>query len=90
MRSYFLANVNIENKGGVVAAPDKDTPGGSYYYHWMRDGALTMRTVLETSANMTDVEDSLKSYVQWVLNTGSEVDLLLLHLPSSLPVSNKF
>lgn len=74
MRSYFLANVNIDNKGGVVAAPDQDTPGGSYYYHWMRDGALTMRSVLETSANMSDVEDSLKSYVQWVLLTGSESD----------------
>ena len=40
---YFLKNVNIEGDGGVVAAPDTKTPGGSYYYHWMRDAALTMR-----------------------------------------------
>ena len=27
--------------GAVVAAPDYNTPGGSYYYHWERDGALS-------------------------------------------------
>lgn len=33
-------------QGGVVASPDTDVPGGgSYYYHWMRDGGLSMRTV---------------------------------------------
>ena len=41
MRGYFLKNINIQGKGGVVAAPDTDTPGGSYYYHWMRDGMFT-------------------------------------------------
>lgn len=43
MRNLFLKNINIDGKGGVVAAPDYDTPGGSYYFHWMRDAALTMR-----------------------------------------------
>jgi glucoamylase len=38
MRQYFLQNINIGGQGGIVAAPDYDTPGGSYYYHWMRDG----------------------------------------------------
>ena len=36
-------------------------------------GALTMRTFLETSANFTDAENSMKSYVDFVLTTGSEV-----------------
>jgi len=45
MRSYFLKNININGSGGIVAAPDYETPGGSYYYHWMRDGALTMRAL---------------------------------------------
>lgn len=35
--------------GGVVAAPDYDTPGGSYYFHWERDGALTMRALQEST-----------------------------------------
>lgn len=43
MHSNFMANINIDGKGGVAAAPDKNTPGGSYYYHWMRDAGLTMR-----------------------------------------------
>ena len=45
MRSFFLKNININGSGGIVAAPDYETPGGSYYYHWMRDGALTMRAL---------------------------------------------
>ena len=51
MYKLFDANINIQGKGGVVAAPDNSTPGGSYYYHWMRDGALTMRTYMELNDN---------------------------------------
>lgn len=29
MWGFFLANLDIEGLGGVVAAPDNDTPGGS-------------------------------------------------------------
>jgi glucoamylase len=46
MYQFFDANINIQGQGGVVAAPDPNTPGGSYYYHWMRDAALTMRTYM--------------------------------------------
>lgn len=75
MRSFFMKNINIDNKGGVVAAPDTETPGGSYYYHWMRDGALTMRCLQETNeGSFSDIEDTVKSYVQWVLHVQSEAD----------------
>lgn len=47
MLKRFIANLDIDEKGGVVAAPDYDTPGGSYYYHWMRDAALSMRAYME-------------------------------------------
>ena len=40
----------------------------------MRDGALTMRSLLETSANFTEIEPIFKSYVQFVIKTGSEED----------------
>ena len=72
MRTYYLANINIEGKGGVVAAPDYDTPGGSYYFHWMRDAALSMRTLQETSSNFTDYDSLMQSYTQWVLTVQSE------------------
>lgn len=74
MRSYFLQNINIQGNGGIVAAPDYDTPGGSYYYHWMRDGALTMRSLQETASNFSDVEATVKSFTQWVLHVQSESD----------------
>ena len=75
MRGYFLANINIDGKGGIVAAPDYDTPGGSYYYHWMRDGALTMRSLQETNpGNFSDIESIVKSYAQWVLKVQNEAD----------------
>lgn len=42
MQALFEKNLNIQGSGMVVAAPDYNTPGGSYYYHWARDGALSM------------------------------------------------
>ncbi len=67
MYQFFDANINIQGKGGVVAAPDPNTPGGSYYYHWMRDAALTMRTYMELNdMRLSSVEQKMKAYVGWV------------------------
>lgn len=75
MRNHFLANININGQGGIVAAPDYDTPGGSYYYHWMRDGALTMRCLQDTNTgSFSDIETIVKSYTQWVLHNQNEAD----------------
>lgn len=75
MRKYFMANINIDGKGGIVAAPDYDTPGGSYYYHWMRDAALTMRCLQETNpGNFSSIEGTIKSYISWVVHNQNEAD----------------
>ena len=67
MWNLFDANINIQGKGGVVAAPDHSTPGGSYYYHWMRDAALTMRTYMELNDfKLEKVQEKMKAYVDWV------------------------
>lgn len=67
MYQFFDANINIQGKGGVVAAPDPNTPGGSYYYHWMKDAALTMRTYMELNdMRLSSVEQKMKAYVGWV------------------------
>jgi glucoamylase len=67
MYQFFDANINIQGYGGVVAAPDPNTPGGSYYYHWMRDAALTMRTYMEiNNFQLSAVENKMKAYVGWV------------------------
>jgi len=75
MYALFDANIDIQGKGGVVAAPDYSTPGGSYYYHWMRDGALTMRTYMEiNNFELSKIEKKMKSYVNWVRNVQGKTD----------------
>eukprot|EP00052_Salpingoeca_macrocollata_P003348 m.35368 g.35368 ORF g.35368 m.35368 type:complete len:459 (+) comp13237_c0_seq2:1233-2609(+) len=75
--SYFLKNINIGGKGGVVASPDTTVPsGGSYYYHWMRDGGLSMRAVwLNRNSSLIPNADALmKSYISFTLCDQSQSD----------------
>lgn len=65
MKGFFFKNINLFGTGLVVAAPDNGTKGGSYWYHWMRDGALTMRSVLENFP-WTDSQPLLKEYLRMV------------------------
>ena len=75
MWSLFDANIDIQGKGGIVAAPDHSTPGGSYYYHWMRDAALTARTYMElNNFELSKFETKMKHYVEWVRKVQNEVD----------------
>ena len=74
-QTNFLANVDVESVGAVVAAPDHDTPGGNYYYHWMRDGALSMRSLFASADLDSDTKSSyLQSYAKWVV--GRQVSAL--------------
>ena len=41
MKANYRANLDVEDSGAVVAAPDDATPGGSYYYHWSALKVLT-------------------------------------------------
>lgn len=62
-------------QGGVVAAPDNSTPGGSYYYHWMRDGALSMRVFMQLNdLNLAKIQERMDHYVNWVLTVQSRPD----------------
>jgi len=63
----YRSQLNIDGTGAVVASPDTDTPGGSYYYHWMRDGALSIKTWIEINNNDLDVvRREVDPYVDWV------------------------
>lgn len=79
MRKFFLANIDIQGSGAVVAAPDYNTPGGSYYFHWERDGALSMNALLQTAASTDEVADKMDSYVGWVGKVQKDQD------PNGLP-----
>lgn len=74
MQKYFQANINIQNTGGVVASPDHNTgPGGDYYYHWARDGALSMNALHMTTSAST-YTTPMNQYVQWVVARHQEQD----------------
>ena len=59
----------IGRNGAVVASPDESTPNQNYYFHWIRDAALTMDVVVSLYDEAPDAEDRdeygriLKSYV---------------------------
>lgn len=73
MFGYYRTNLDIQGLGGVVASPDNSTPGGSYYYHWERDGALSM-SALQLVTNYSYYNPLMQTYVQWVLNVQNEPD----------------
>ena len=67
MYQKYKANLNIDGSGAVVAAPDESTPGGSYYYHWMRDAGLSIKAWMDINDNNYDaVKEELDAYVKWV------------------------
>jgi len=71
----FLNNINVEGSGAVVASRDTGTPGGSYFYHWMRDGALSMKVYLDINDQDYDtVKDKFRQYVKWVKNVQHQQD----------------
>ena len=71
----YKANLNVENCGAVCAAPDDATPGGSYYYHWMRDAGLSIKAWLDINDNdLSKVREELDAYVGWVDNVQHQPD----------------
>ena len=67
MYEKYKANLNVEDSGAVVAAPDQNTPGGSYYYHWMRDAGLSIKAWMDINDNdYSAVKEVLEGYVKWV------------------------
>lgn len=75
MKANYRANLNVEGCGAVVAAPDGNTPGGSYYYHWMRDAGLSIKTWLDVNDNDHDaVSEVLDAYAGWVAKVQQKND----------------
>lgn len=75
IRGYFLANIDIQGSGAVVAAPDHNTgPGGDYYLHWERDGALSMNALMLTAKSLDEVADHFSHYISWVEKVQNQPD----------------
>ena len=68
MKGYFRANINIQGKGGIAAANDHSTPGGDYFFHWARDGALSMKSyMLVYDMKYDEIKKDMDAYVDWVV-----------------------
>lgn len=75
MSRHFLANFDVQGTGAVIASPGavpalpRDLTGG-YAFHWMRDGALSVKALMETSyvtgINRSMIRRVVKRYVGWV------------------------
>lgn len=67
MYEKFMDNINVVDNGAVCAAPDTNTPGGSYYFHWMRDAALSMRAFMELNDfEYSSIRYNMEKYISWV------------------------
>lgn len=73
MYEYLNQNININGSGAVAAANPGKTPGGSYWFHWDRDAAVIMRTLLLTASSFAShkprILRNLHAYVDWVMLT---------------------
>jgi len=75
VQKNYENNLDVDGSGAVVASRDHNTPGGDYFFHWMRDGALSMKTFLEINDNDYDkVAEKMRSYVKWVTKVQGDTD----------------
>lgn len=92
----FEANLDVEGSGMVVASPDHDTPGGDYYFDWMRDGALSMHALLQVKA-FDSIETKMDHWATWVERSIQQADAQgtvmtepKFVIPSGLPYSGSW
>ncbi len=45
-KALMLLNVDPNGSGNVLASPSQSHP--DYYYHWVRDGAISMKVLLDS------------------------------------------
>ena len=66
MYANYEANLNIRGTGAIIAAPDAETPGGDYRYHWMRDAGLSAKAWMDVNDNDYDaVREVMEGYAKW-------------------------
>eukprot|EP00041_Stephanoeca_diplocostata_P012428 m.208078 g.208078 ORF g.208078 m.208078 type:complete len:464 (-) comp18957_c1_seq2:2071-3462(-) len=77
---HFLQNIDVSSTGAVIASPSTTHP--DYYYHWVRDGAISMDVLLRLSDapsawNAPDTSviwSKMKNYAQFGFNAQSQSD----------------
>jgi len=66
MYENYKVNLNIRGTGAIIAAPDAETPGGDYRFHWMRDAGLSAKAWMDINDNdYESVRDAMEGYAKW-------------------------
>jgi len=66
MYTNYEANLNIRGTGAIIAAPDEETPGGDYRFHWMRDAGLSAKAWMDVNNNDYEaVKEVMEGYAKW-------------------------
>ena len=86
---YFLNNIDINLTGAVVATPDLNRAGGSYFYHWSRDGALTINTLF-TYDNSTFSKKYADDYLKWIQLIKSKKDPINIDIKTEPKYGNAY
>jgi hypothetical protein len=47
----LVVNLDVDGSGAIVAARDPNTQSGSYFYSWMRDTSVFIKTFIEINEN---------------------------------------
>ena len=63
MQGYFEENLNVNGNGAVMASPSTQSP--DYYYHWQRDGAISMSKLFDYKSP-AEYQGFMASYINWV------------------------
>ena len=59
----MLANIDIQGSGLVAASTSTSKAAGSYYFHWHRDAALTMYSLMKLNDfSLDSILDHLVNY----------------------------
>lgn len=70
-KSYFLSN--FQSSGAIVAAPSQSEP--DYYYHWVRDAAISMKSFYEhVCPSLAECDARMRLYTDWIFNAQTQPD----------------
>lgn len=68
---FFMNNIDVQGSGAVMASPSTSHP--DYFYHWSRDGAISINLVqdFQLGSNYTQ---TMMHYLNWVRQAQNQND----------------
>jgi len=70
IKTLLFENINKVNNGCIIASPTKENP--DYFYHWIRDGAIVMNSIIDlyylNKINFDDLVIQFTKYINFEEN----------------------